>query len=407
MALRATTAVEEKSPLAGLSTYWNDHGEKPTMEWKKWLDIFEVAITAKHSISLHELVRATPPAREATLMGGGTEETASRKVISILFLSLGNAARKTITDLQPGMRIAEVDLKDFMKYCEDAFDKKCNRTLDRFRFFSRHQLATESLQQFWSALNGLAATCEFGTQTASLVYDIFILNMKNKAVQERLCTEPKDDPEDGLKFAIAYEEGILRQQSYGGEPPKVKSEPVYNVESSDANNQRNDRKCNNCGMRNFTMQHIKVCRAREENCNNCGKRGHYARCCKQPRKNKPNKRQVRRVNWVEEEDAETSTDENNQVVLHIDDGQDDQPYIMKGTINGGKFKAMIDSGSPVTIFGIDELRKILNVDTLFVRPLAHTENYVDYNKSPLKLMGHIIASVRVGDKQLKRARFFG
>ena len=43
---------------------------------------------------------------------------------------------------------------------------------------------------------------------------MFILHMTNKKVQEKLCTEPKE-PEQALEFAIAFEEGIKRQKSYG------------------------------------------------------------------------------------------------------------------------------------------------------------------------------------------------
>ena len=61
----------------------------------------------------------------------------------------------------------------------------------------------------------MAAECDFGWQTESLVHDIFILNMRNSAVQEKLCTEPKNTPKEALDFAIASEQGSLRQKSYG------------------------------------------------------------------------------------------------------------------------------------------------------------------------------------------------
>ena len=67
------------------------------------------------------------------------------------------------------------------------------------------------LFQFWHALNGLAATCDLGEITATLVLDMFILHMNNKKVQEKLCTEPKE-PEQALEFAIAFEEGVKRQK---------------------------------------------------------------------------------------------------------------------------------------------------------------------------------------------------
>ena len=85
---------------------------------------------------------------------------------------------------------------------------------------------------FWNVLTGLASNCEFGNQTEQLVLDMFILNMNNTTVQEGLCTDPKDNPEDALQFAVAFEEGIKRQQSYSSkiEKPTIKVEAVCNVE---------------------------------------------------------------------------------------------------------------------------------------------------------------------------------
>ena len=41
-------------------------------------------------------------------------------------------------------------------------------------------------RQFWHALTGQSAKCEFGDQTESLIMDAFIQKRNNKALQERL-----------------------------------------------------------------------------------------------------------------------------------------------------------------------------------------------------------------------------
>ena len=79
-------------------------------------------------------------------------------------------------------------------------------------------------------LNGLAAQCDKGEITTTLVLDMFILHMNNKQVQEKLCTEP-NEPEQALEF----EKGVNRQKTYeshSSETPKsnIKSEPVFAVE---------------------------------------------------------------------------------------------------------------------------------------------------------------------------------
>ena len=103
-----------------------------------------------------------------------------------MFLSRGAAARKTLSDRYPTMKLPETSFKGFLKK-----NTKKNRTLDRFRSLSRKQKTTETSEQYWNALNGMEADHDFGTQTESVVHDIFDLNMNNLTVRESFCTEPE------------------------------------------------------------------------------------------------------------------------------------------------------------------------------------------------------------------------
>ena len=163
--------------------------------------------------------------------------------------------------------------------CNDCFQMRRNRTLDRHMFLSRKQKPSELLHQFWNVLNGLAAKCDFGNQTEGLVYDIFILNMSNKQVQEKLCTESKDYPLVALQFAIAFENGLKRQKTCGyiSQEAKVKEEPVCAI----SGNRQNNRKCWRCGAGNFTLDHVTMCKAADAKCNYCGRKGHLERMCNQ------------------------------------------------------------------------------------------------------------------------------
>ena len=70
--------------------------------------------------------------------------------------------------------------------------------------------------------------------------------------------------------------------------------------------------------------------------------------------------------------------EKDNVVLGLD-GNGTPPIVLKGRIDKQSFVAMIDSESPITIFTTEDLRKLLNTDVTFVRPLLKTEEYLDYN----------------------------
>ena len=141
-----------------------DGTTNPPMDWNKWFDLLQVAKMAKYSISNSELTRETTQQtlRDRPLLEDLDEDHANKKVISILYLSLGDAARKQFMDKYPHKALWDLKALELINLCVECFRKKRNRTLDRHRFFSRLQQPGETLFQFWHALNGLAAMCDFG-----------------------------------------------------------------------------------------------------------------------------------------------------------------------------------------------------------------------------------------------------
>ena len=67
---------------------------------KSSLELFMVAVNAKYSISVKEVPRIVieQHPRVAALINNLNEEAAERKMVSVLFLSLRLAARKSLTD---------------------------------------------------------------------------------------------------------------------------------------------------------------------------------------------------------------------------------------------------------------------------------------------------------------------
>ena len=212
-----------------------------------------------HECGFEELYSTgTSNPRRKELMGRAEESIAEKKTVSFLYIALGEAARKTLLDRKPNMDIKTTKFNDLLKECNDAFQNKRKKLIDRHKFVSKKQKEDESLEQFWPALNGLAANCDHSTQTTGLVYDIFVSNMKNTVVQERLFTEPKDNPEEVLKVSVAAELGAQQKNTICIKPKNIKEEPVLAVEKSNG--------CYNCGKKPFLMGHQKVCKARNVQC---------------------------------------------------------------------------------------------------------------------------------------------
>ena len=214
--------------------------------------------------------------------------------------------------------------------------------------------------------------------------------MNNKTVQQKLCTEPKTDPQEAFQFAIAYEEGINQHRAFegGSAIEEIKNEPLSAV---------NERRipCNKCGLV-FSQSHLAVCKAKNERCRNCALIGHFARMCKKPNTGNMGRRgtmgiraSMWRINLIEQGDDQSEDSnvfEEDKMVLHVGGGGN-QPFIMKGKINNESFTTMIDSGSPITIFTQIYLRRLLKQDVIFARPLPKTEQNEDYNNKPQIFLG--------------------
>ena len=86
MALRAEVD-SSNSPLPGVTYFWQDADKPPSYDWEQRRQLFEVAVLARHSISITELLREADQQnpRQAALMGNLEEMHAKRKVVSLLY----------------------------------------------------------------------------------------------------------------------------------------------------------------------------------------------------------------------------------------------------------------------------------------------------------------------------------
>ena len=98
-------------------------------------------------------------------------------------------------------------------------------------------------------------------------------------------------------------------------------------------------------------------------------------------------------------------EDDDYMVLNIEGGNNEvKPYYMEEFIDGSRFKAMIDTGSPVTIFALDEIKRIMKREKLPVRQIIKGERYVDFNGKPLQLLGYVFCDLQVNDSYIKKAK---
>ena len=146
MAQRADNE-NSNSPFPGLNYFWQDAEKTPGYDWEQWIQLFEVATLARHSISVSEVLREADQMnpRAAALMGNLEEIPAKRKIVSLLYISIGKNARKKLMDKFPTINILLIELRELMQNCNECFQIRRNRALDRHVFLSRKQKPSESL----------------------------------------------------------------------------------------------------------------------------------------------------------------------------------------------------------------------------------------------------------------------
>ena len=130
----STTAL---SHLVELPIHWHEAISTPMMDWDRGLDLFQVAVMAKFSISITELIRdvteQTP--RVHALLGDMNEDPANKKIVSVKYLSLGEAVRKQCKDKYPYTILRNLKVRELLQLTTDCFQIKRNRIIDRRKSF--------------------------------------------------------------------------------------------------------------------------------------------------------------------------------------------------------------------------------------------------------------------------------
>ena len=143
----------------------------------------------------------------------------------------------------------------------------------------------------------------------------------------------------------------------------IKIEPVYSKDN------RNKNPCTRCGLE-FITNNLAVCKAKNEKCRNCGIIGHFQRMCKRPNtaksrgnggsSNKGGMRRIILIGQTTDQSEESSEWDEENVVLQSN-GTGVPTFVLKGRINKQLFSVMIDSGSPITTFTREDVRRLLKV----------------------------------------------
>ena len=115
----------------------------------------------------------------------------------------------------------------------------------------------------------------------------------------------------------------------------------------------------------------------------------------------------RKVNAIRTKSPWSSSEEESAVeveILHIDgETPKNKLFVLKGKFNRKPFHALLDTGSPITIFTRAHAEKMFGKH-FTMRPLDKDEKFVNYSSNKIEFLGAIIGQVESGAKKLDKMR---
>jgi hypothetical protein len=146
------------------------------------------------------------------------EKTISKDQKRAIFLnSLHEETFSFLVDLCIPKKVTDVELNELFKTLKEYCDTEINIYEGRKRFFLCKQFLHESVKEFAVRLRKLSYHCKFEERLDETLKDIFILNLINFKIQDKLVAKPEDIKnikfEEIVKMASLCETFIIERES--------------------------------------------------------------------------------------------------------------------------------------------------------------------------------------------------
>ena len=264
--------------------------------WKTWRKAFDFYLVATES------------------------DTKSYKIkTSILLTCIGERGREIyeifeFTTAGDSLKLTPV-LDQFEAYC----NPRSNTTINRHKFFTYCQAEGQPFNNFVTELRTLSAECAFENLRDSLIKDMIICGVSDRALRERMLREPTLDLKKAIELGQAAEQtkehakqlttltdrSISKITHHRWNRPKQDSAgaPSKEPEKTQFKSKRAEiiKRCKFCAGSHARGS----CPAYGQKCNRCHRNNHYAKCC------------TKRVQTVEEENLRPSSDSSSNTEFYI------------------------------------------------------------------------------------------
>ncbi|KAJ8042845.1 Synaptic vesicle 2-related protein [Holothuria leucospilota] len=175
------------------------------------LTLFEIPAMARSS---HLEVESYDPEVEKwesyeerlTMFFEANNVTEDKKKVAIFLSSMGAKGYGLLKNLVSPDKPSAKNFPEICKTLKDYYSPRPPVLLERFRFYSHTQSASESVTNFLAELKRLSSTCNFGAFLKDALRDWFVCGLYDATVQKKLLSE--DDSltlEKALKIAVSME----------------------------------------------------------------------------------------------------------------------------------------------------------------------------------------------------------
>ncbi|XP_075740802.1 uncharacterized protein LOC142787055 [Rhipicephalus microplus] len=273
-----------------------------------------------------------------------------RRAISVTALST-----KTVDLLAARCAPAKIqDLKyeDAVKFLGERFAPACNEIAESYKFFTRNQLAGESVNEFLVEIRKIASRCNFGSALDRMLRDRIVCGLHDASVRRQLLAKAEltlREAEEAARAAemtaanVDHMASAQNTDNVHAMTMKRRGQPTRHPslrESASREDWRHEGTCPCCGKSGHTAE---KCKFRSVKCFICKRQGHLARVCQQ--------HQSRQNNVFHCESQWSDNDDYEQFLLNLQAASVNmvQPIYRTMEWDGVALRMQVDTGSPVTI----------------------------------------------------------
>ncbi|CAI6377683.1 unnamed protein product [Macrosiphum euphorbiae] len=266
-----------------------------------------------------------------------------------------------------------------------AFDEYClgkkNIVFERFNFLKYKRQHGQSLENFITQLKLLAASCEYGQLTDSIIRDQIIINTSDVVLQEQLINKSDLSLEKTIEI-LKQSENVKHQIEIINKGEKEESEYPH-VDAIKRKNKYNTNKnkvtqanfqCSRCG----TQHPARNCPAFGKQCKKCAKPNHFANVC---RSNKM-VQEIADEECADEECAAINSLFGVSEIIVPQTHSIQQPWFEEIKVENNYIRFKLDTGSQVNLIPLN-VYKTLNINKSWNSTTIKLEAYGGYKFMPL------------------------